>query len=64
MILCPECEQRVVLRQPKLGQHVVCQECGTELVVVNIKPLELDWADYEDEDWDDDWADEEWDGEE
>jgi lysine biosynthesis protein LysW len=39
-------------RQPVLHDLVTCPECGTELEVIKLSPLKLDWA-YDDED--DDW---------
>lgn len=67
---CPDCEEGVALGpQPRIGQRVTCTHCRTELEVIDLSPLELDWA-YEDSDldWDDEdeWEDEdeeEWDNE-
>jgi lysine biosynthesis protein LysW len=74
---CPDCEEAVRLGAPKLGQRVTCESCQAELEVVEVSPLELDWAydepvdDWEeeedDEEWDDDedeWDDYDWDDEE
>jgi alpha-aminoadipate/glutamate carrier protein LysW len=59
---CPQCGNVVsVSAQPKLGKLVVCKECGAELEVVWLDPLELDWpidADEFDEDEDYDELDE------
>lgn len=41
---CPECDSRIRLRSPRLGQRIQCRECGTALEVVDLTPLELDWA--------------------
>ena len=47
---CPQCGVEVsVGSQPKLGKLVVCKECGAELEVVWLDPLELDWPIDEDE---------------
>ncbi len=35
----------------ELGELVVCDECGSELEVVGLEPLELELAPEEDEDW-------------
>ena len=41
---CPQCGNEVSLgTQPKLGKLVECKECGAELEVVWLDPLELDW---------------------
>lgn len=45
---CPHCDSRVVFgKRPVKGQRVRCRECGTELEVVRLNPLEVDWADEE-----------------
>jgi len=54
---CPQCGSDVpVGSQPKLGKLVECKECGAELEIVWLDPLELDWPldeeDYEDDDYD------------
>jgi alpha-aminoadipate/glutamate carrier protein LysW len=60
---CPECVTNIRFeQQPTLHDLVTCPECGTELEVIKLSPLKLDWAyDEEDDDWVDD---EEWDGDE
>lgn len=45
---CPECDEPVRVRgKATLGQQVTCPNCGTQLEVISLEPLELDWA-YED----------------
>lgn len=64
---CPECGSEVTVEgKPKKGQRVVCFNCNADLEVVNVSPLELDWAYYEEPDEDDElWEEEEvWDDEE
>jgi lysine biosynthesis protein LysW len=77
---CPECATNIRFeKQPVLHDLVTCPECGTELEVIKVSPLKLDWAyDDEDDDWyddedfgdddwdddDDDWDDEDWEDEE
>ena len=59
MAQCPECEAAIDLEQDELeeGQIVDCPECGVELEVISIDPLELnaiaddDEEDEEDEEW-------------
>ena len=52
--ICPACDETVILNaQPKLDQKVRCPHCRTDLIVVEVDPVELDWDDLED-DWDDD----------
>ena len=42
---CPECDAKVSLKKrPRLGQIVTCRRCGTRLEVIDVMPLEFDWA--------------------
>jgi lysine biosynthesis protein LysW len=52
---CPDCDGSVsVGPRPRLGQRVTCSHCGAELEVIEVSPLELDWAYAEPEvDWED-----------
>ena len=41
---CPACDAKVHLGvKPKMGQRVVCPSCDTEIEVVWLEPVELDW---------------------
>jgi lysine biosynthesis protein LysW len=55
---CPDCAESISLRNPKAGQILDCPNCDTELEVVGLHPLELDWA-YASS-YDEDWGDEEY----
>jgi lysine biosynthesis protein LysW len=58
---CPSCKAKVDLGlRPRLGQRFKCKECHTEVEVVWLDPVELDWPydDDDDEFGDDDWDDE------
>ena len=62
--LCPDCEEGISLGpRPRIGQKVTCPHCNAELEVVEISPLELDWA-FEDTDTDldeeDEWEEDDW----
>jgi lysine biosynthesis protein LysW len=63
--VCPECEARIDFGDPvevQIGERTVCPECDIELEVISVKPLVLDYALDDDEDWEDeDWED--WDDE-
>ena len=49
---CPACGSKVNLSgRPKMGQHVKCPACNTELEVVWLDPVELDWP-YDDDEED------------
>ena len=59
--LCPICDAKVSLpKKVTLGQFAICHKCTESLKVINIRPIELDWAgnaneddyDYEDNDSD------------
>jgi alpha-aminoadipate carrier protein LysW len=54
-VVCPECDNPVVVNTDDVeeGETVQCDECGTELEIVSIDPLELvpvDVGGYDDED--------------
>jgi alpha-aminoadipate/glutamate carrier protein LysW len=65
---CPECEAVIDEEFEDIGEIISCPECGIELEVISIDPVEFDLAlvddeeeeddefsfdDDEDEDWDD-----------
>ncbi len=52
MAECPECGA-VVSDSPSYeeGEIVDCEDCGIELEVVGVEPLELGLAPEEEEDW-------------
>ncbi len=52
-VVCPECDNPIVVDTDEVeeGETVTCEECGTELEVVSVEPLEL--APVEDEGYDD-----------
>lgn len=55
---CPECDAQInVGRNPTEGQVVVCPRCRTELEIISLDPVELDWVldDSDDNEDDDDW---------
>jgi len=64
--MCPECEAKIDFGNPvevEVGEQMFCPECDMELEVISVKPLVLDYAfeddeDWEDEDWEEDWDDE------
>jgi alpha-aminoadipate carrier protein LysW len=54
-VVCPECDNPITVDtdEAEEGEKVVCDECGMELEVVSIDPLELapvDAIGYDDED--------------
>jgi alpha-aminoadipate carrier protein LysW len=54
MTTCPECESRIDVDEEELeeGDLVTCEECGSELRVIGLAPLELENAEDEDEEED------------
>ena len=53
--ICPECEADVhVDTDADKGDVVSCEECGTDLEVVGLDPVELDMVEEEDLDKDED----------
>jgi len=41
---CPDCDANLRLKNVRLGQQITCRECDTLLEVVEVNPVELDWA--------------------
>ncbi len=70
MSYCPECETVIEEDIEEVGEILTCPECGVELEVISLDPLEFDLApiDDEDDDWDDDEGyddeDDDWDDDE
>ncbi|MGE0452350.1 MAG: lysine biosynthesis protein LysW [Vicinamibacteria bacterium] len=50
--VCPQCEAEVEIDEFDVdkGEIISCPECGVDLAVVGLDPLELDLA-PEDEEW-------------
>jgi alpha-aminoadipate carrier protein LysW len=53
-VVCPECDNPITVDPDEVeeGESVVCDECGMELEVVSVDPLELapvEEAGYDDE---------------
>jgi alpha-aminoadipate carrier protein LysW len=48
---CPECEALLTLNDVLRGEIITCPECGAELEVIAIDPIQLDLAPMEQEDW-------------
>ena len=53
--VCPECDNPIILNADEVeeGETLQCEECGIDLEVVSVEPLELapvDEAGYDDED--------------
>jgi alpha-aminoadipate carrier protein LysW len=54
-VVCPECDNPIIVDADEVeeGETVQCDECGMDLEVVSVDPLELaavDVAGYDDED--------------
>lgn len=54
--ICPECDEEVYVdADSEQGDRVTCDECGTQLVVVGLDPIEMDvYERSESDDYDDD----------
>jgi alpha-aminoadipate carrier protein LysW len=53
--ICPECDNQIIVDVDEVeeGESVQCDECGADLEVVSVDPLELaaiDEVGYDDED--------------
>lgn len=54
MSYCPECEAVIDEEFEDVGEIISCPECGVELEVISIDPVEFDLALVDEEDDDDD----------
>ncbi|HVT94717.1 MAG TPA: hypothetical protein VHD76_17850 [Bryobacteraceae bacterium] len=54
MVKCPMCDAAMDVEADELdeGESITCEECGAELNVASIDPLELESVEGEDEDED------------
>lgn len=64
MVTCPVCEADIDIEEDELdeGDTFTCEECGAELRVVGVDPLELEPVEEEEEDldYDEDEDEESW----
>jgi alpha-aminoadipate/glutamate carrier protein LysW len=66
---CPECEAAIDEEFDDIGEVISCPECGVELEVISVDPVEFDLAPIDDEEEDDEFRfddaedEEEWDDE-
>lgn len=52
---CPECSEDVYVdADSEQGETVTCDECGTELEIVGLDPIELDVYEEDGDDYRDD----------
>ena len=43
---CLDCGERIYLgRKPWVGQSAFCEQCGADLEVTRLNPLEVEWSD-------------------
>ena len=54
MSYCPECEAAIDEEFEDLGEIISCPECGVELEVISVDPVEFDLAPMDDEEEDED----------
>lgn len=54
-VVCPECDNPILIEEDEAepGETLQCEECGAELEIVSVDPIELvavEEAGYDDED--------------
>ncbi|MDE2634908.1 MAG: lysine biosynthesis protein LysW [Chloroflexota bacterium] len=50
--LCPECDGEIDIPSDAMENELLsCAECGTELEIMNLDPIELELAPEVEEDW-------------
>ena len=51
-ITCPECDAEITIPTGAMENELIaCAECGAELEIISLDPLELDLAPEVEEDW-------------
>jgi alpha-aminoadipate carrier protein LysW len=49
---CPACEAQIALPANAMQNELLaCPDCGSELEIISLNPLELDFAPEVEEDW-------------
>jgi alpha-aminoadipate carrier protein LysW len=49
---CPECEADIALEAgTEISEIIVCPDCGVDLEVLSLEPVQIDLAPMEEEDW-------------
>lgn len=48
---CPNCDTDIKIEKPREGTMITCPGCGVELEVITADPLEVDFTD----DWQNEW---------
>ena len=51
MAECPVCGASIQYSDVELGELLTCPDCGSDLEITSVKPLTLDKAPEEEEDW-------------
>lgn len=50
--LCPQCDASLTIPDnAMLNELIACPDCGAELEIINLNPVELDLAPEVEEDW-------------
>ena len=52
---CPECDAEIPEEFEEVGEIITCPECGIDLEVISLDPVEFDLAPVDDEEEDDDY---------
>jgi DNA-directed RNA polymerase subunit RPC12/RpoP len=48
---CLECDTKIIIgKDPKEGQIITCPSCGSDLMIVGVSPIVLDWT-YDDDEY-------------
>lgn len=51
MSMCPTCGAEIATDGAELGEILTCGDCGTELEVVSLSPVQITLAPETEEDW-------------
>jgi hypothetical protein len=46
---CLACSEKIHLdRNPKIGSYVICNGCDAAFQIIDLKPVLIDWPEYDD----------------
>jgi alpha-aminoadipate carrier protein LysW len=48
---CIECDAAIELTDAIVGEIIVCPDCGVDLEIMSLDPVQVDIAPMEQEDW-------------
>ena len=49
MAECLACNDDIYIgNNPQIGRYVICDNCDAEFIIIDLKPVLIDWPDFDD----------------